>query len=162
MEYIEFGKIVNTHALKGEIKVYSYTDNVDRILKLKKVYIDTNEYLVEKVRFLKNMFTFKLKEVDSIEQAELLVGKMISRSIEKSERENTDEFFIKDLIGMKVIDEQGATLGELKEVFATGANDVYRVVLIDGSEKYLPAISQVILNIDLSSKCITVRMMEGL
>ena len=77
MEYIEFGKIVNTHALKGEIKIYSYTDNIENILSLKNVYINNQKYTVSNSRFLKGMFTMKLKEVNSIEEAEKLVGSII-------------------------------------------------------------------------------------
>ena len=85
MKYIEFGKIVNTHALKGEIKVYSYTDNVQHILSLKEVYISDIRYEVEKSRYSNNMFTFKLKVVDNIDAAEAMVNLNILRRIDDSE-----------------------------------------------------------------------------
>ncbi len=100
MEYIDFGKIVNTHALKGEIKIYSYTDNETNILNLKNVYIDGIKYIVEKSRFQKGMFVMKLKGVDCIEQAERLVGLSIMREIKEEEKTSENEFFVKDLEGI--------------------------------------------------------------
>ena len=76
---IEFGKIVNTHGLKGEVKVYSYTDNEENILKLKKVYIDNMEYLVESIKLFKNMFVIKLCGIDKIEDTESIINKIIYR-----------------------------------------------------------------------------------
>lgn len=162
MEYIEFGKIVNTHALKGDIKVYSYTDNVDNILNLKKVYIDNTLYNVSNSRFLKGMFTFKLNQINSIEEAQNLIGKIICRELKKEELEIEDEYFVKDLEGIDVYDEQNVLIGVLKEVFTTGANDVYRVVDSKGKDIYLPAIKQVVKSVDIQSRKMVVSIMEGL
>lgn len=162
MEYIEFGKIVNTHALKGEIKVYSYTDNVDNILSLKNVYINNIKYTISTSRFLKGMFTFKLKEINSIEEAEKLVGNIIYRELQEAELEMEDEYFVKDLEGIDVYNEQNVFIGVLKEVFTTGANDVYRVVASNGKDIYLPAIKQVVKSVDIKSRKMIVCIMEGL
>lgn len=162
MEYIEFGKIVNTHALKGEIKIYSYTDNVDNILSLKNVYINNVKYTVSNSRFLKGMFTFKLKEINSIEEAEKLVGSVIFRELLDSELEIEDEYFVKDLEGIEVYDEQNTYVGILEEVFTTGANDVYKVVDANGKDIYLPAIKQVVKSVDIKSRKMIVNIMEGL
>ena len=162
LEYIEFGKIVNTHALKGEIKIYSYTDNVDNILKLKNVYINNEKYAVINSRFLKGMFTMKLKEVNSIEEAKELVGNIIYRELNSSELDVEDEYFVKDLEGIDVYDEQDIYVGVLEEVFTTGANDVYKVVDANGKEIYLPAIKQVVKSVDIKSRKMVVHIMEGL
>lgn len=162
MEYIEFGKIVNTHALKGEIKVYSYTDNEDYILSLKNVYINNVKYTVQNSRFLKGMFTLKLKEVNSIDEAQNLVGNVIYRELLSQEKEVEDEYFVKDLEGLNVYDEQNNLIGVLQEVFTTGANDVYGVKLVDGKQIYLPAIKQVIKSVDIKAKKMVVHIMEGL
>lgn len=161
MEYIEFGKIVNTHALKGEIKVYSYTDNEEYILSLKQLYILNKCYEIEKSRFLKGMFTFKLKGIDSIEQAQSLVGNMVLREVLQSEKANSEEFFVKDLVGIKVYTLDNKYLGELVEVFNTGANDVYSIALGDKTI-YLPAIKRVIKSIDINSGKMLVDNLEGL
>ena len=152
METIEFGKIVNTHGLKGEVKVYSYTDNEKKILKLKKVYI----------RIQKQMFLMKLQGIDDIDQTKFLMNEMCFREVEKNESNDDEGYFIKDLVGIEVIDESGNTIGTLKEVFRTGANDVYEVVDKNNKSIYLPAIKKVIKSIDISSHKMTVELMEGL
>lgn len=162
METIEFGKIVNTHGLKGEVKVYSYTDNENKILKLKKVYIRGKEYKVESMRLQKQMFLMKLQGIDDIDQTKFLMNEMCFREVEKNESNDDEGYFIKDLVGIEVIDESGNTIGTLKEVFRTGANDVYEVVDKNNKSIYLPAIKKVIKSIDISSRKMTVELMEGL
>ena len=162
METIEFGKIVNTHGLKGEVKVYSYTDNEKKILKLKKVYIKGKEYVVESMRLQKQMFLMKLQGIDDIDQTKFLMNEMCFREVEKNESNDDEGYFIKDLVGIEVIDESGNTIGTLKEVFRTGANDVYEVVDKNNKSIYLPAIKKVIKSIDISSRKMTVELMEGL
>lgn len=162
METIEFGKIVNTHGLKGEVKVYSYTDNEKKILKLKKVYIRGKEYKVESMRLQKQMFLMKLQGIDDIDQTKFLMNEMCFREVEKNESNDDEGYFIKDLVGLEVIDENGNVIGTLKEVFRTGANDVYEVVDKNNKSIYLPAIKKVIKSIDISSRKMTVELMEGL
>ena len=162
VDLIEFGKIVNTHGLKGEVKVYSYTDNANNILKLKKVYVAGIKYDVQSMKPFKNMFIMKLKGIESIEDTKLLIDKMCFREIVSGESNDVDGYFIKDLIGLDVIDEAGKHIGTLKEVFNTGANDVYEVVLEEGKSIYLPAIKQVVKEIDIKSRTMVVEIMEGL
>lgn len=162
METIEFGKIVNTHGLKGEVKVYSYTDNEKKILKLKKVYIRGKEYKVESMRLQKQMFLMKLQGVDDIDQTKFLMNEMCFREVEKNESNDDEGYFIKDLVGIEVVDVNGNVIGTLKEVFRTGANDVYEVVDKNNKSIYLPAIKKVIKSIDISSHKMTVELMEGL
>lgn len=161
-DLIEFGKIVNTHGLKGEVKVYSYTDNEANILKLKKVYIDGTKYDVQSIKPFKNMFIMKLKGIDVIEDTKILIDKMCFREIVQGESNDEEGYFVKDLVGIQVVDEDNRTIGTLKEVFNTGANDVYEVVLEDGKSIYLPAIKQVVKKIDIDSKTMVVQIMEGL
>lgn len=127
-DLIEFGKIVNTHGLKGEVKVYSYTDNESNILKLKRVYINGTNYDVQSIKPFKNMFIMKLKGIDVIEDTKILIDKMCFREIVQGESNDEEGYFVKDLVGLQVVDEAGNTIGTLKEVFNTGANDVYEVV----------------------------------
>lgn len=162
MEYIEFGKIVNTHGIKGEIKIYSYTDNPKNILTLKKVYIQNTEYYIEKIRYISNMFVAKLKGIDRIEDTASIMNKEIFREISKEELENEEEFFVRDLIGLEVLDEKKIHIGKLKDVINTGANDIYVVERENGEELLLPAIKSVIKKIDMKQKHIIVTLMEGL
>lgn len=162
MRYIEFGKIVNTHALKGEIKVYSYTDNVKNILALKEVYISDIRYEVEKSRYNNNMFTFKLKGVDNINAAEAMVNLNILRRVTDEELNAENSYFIQDLLNTKVYLENGEEFGILTDVFQTGANDVYEVTKKDGGAILLPAIESVIKDVNLEENKIIVHIMEGL
>ena len=162
METIEFGKIVNTHGLKGEVKVYSYTDNEKKILKLKKVYIKGIEYKVESMKLQKQMFLMKLQGIETIDQTKNIMNEMCFREVEKNESNDDEGYFIKDLVGLEVVDLDGNKVGTLKEVFRTGANDVYEVVDENNKSIYLPAIKKVIKSIDISSHKMTVELMEGL
>lgn len=162
MEYIEFGKIVNTHGIKGEVKIYSYTDNPSNILKLKKVYIENVEYQVERIRLASNMFILKLKGIDRIEDTENIKNKEIYREVLKKEKESTEEFFVRDLIGLDIVDEEENKIGILSDVINTGANDIYIVKREAQKELLLPAIKQVVKNIDIKNKKIVVKVMEGL
>lgn len=162
MDKIEFGKIVNTHGLKGEVKVYSYTDNVENILSLKKVYIDDTAYVVESMKSFKGMFLMKLKGIDRIEDTESILNKMCFREVKTGESNEEEGFFVRDLIGIKVFDEQDTLIGTLKEVFETGANDVYEIVDENNHSIYLPAIKSVILLVDVTARKMVVRLMEGL
>lgn len=162
MKTIEFGKIVNTHGLKGEVKVYSYTDDVNHILKLKKVYIAGSEYTVESMKIQKQMFLMKLKGIDVIEDTKSIMDKMCYREIEDDESNEENGFFIKDLIGLEVVDTEGNSLGTLKEVFRTGANDVYEIVDSNNKSTYIPAIKKVVKSIDIKSRKMIIELMEGL
>lgn len=162
MEYIEFGKVVNTHGIKGEIKIYSYTDDPTNILNLKKVYIENVEHEIEKVRYASNMFVMKLKGIDKIEDAASIMNKEIFREISTQELENEEEFFVRDLIGLDILDNNNKYIGKLKDIINTGANDIYIVEKEDGKELLIPAIKQVVNKIDIKEKHIIVTLMEGL
>lgn len=164
MEYIEIGKIVNTHGLKGHIKMYSYTDNIENVLKLKKIYIEGVEYEIEESRFIQssNLFVFKLKNINSIEDTELLINKFVKREFLKEELDEKDSFFIKDLIGINVYDEKDELIGKLKEVYQTGANDVYEIVLNSSKPIFIPAIADVVISVDIVKRKMVVKIMEGL
>lgn len=162
MEYIEFGKIVNTHALKGEVKVYSYTDNETNILNLKKVYISGKEYQVEHTRYQKGMFYIKLKGIDTVEQAESLVDLVVMREVLEEEKESDAEFFVKDLIGVEVYDDREMLLGVLTQVLVTGANDVYEIKKPNGECFLVPAIKRNVKSIDIKARKMVVTNLEGL
>jgi 16S rRNA processing protein RimM len=114
------------------------------------------------MRLQKQMFLMKLQGIDDIDQTKFLMNEMCFREVEKNESNDDEGYFIKDLVGIEVIDESGNTIGTLKEVFRTGANDVYEVVDKNNKSIYLPAIKKVIKSIDISSRKMTVELMEGL
>ncbi len=153
-EKMELGKIVNTVGLKGEIKVYPF---VDYIPKVKKVYIKNSLMEIERARNQKNIVVIKLKGIDTIEQAENLKGLMIEMEREDAPKLPKGTYYISDLIGFEVYTDEGKLLGKLDDIFNTGANDVYQV-----GEILLPAIKDVIKQIDTENKKIIVHLIKGL
>lgn len=160
--YIDFGKITNTHGIRGEVKIYPYTDDVDNILNLKKIYIEGKGYKVSSIRFHKNMFITKLVGINTVEEAEAFRNKLVQREIDEAEELEEDTYYIKDLIGLDVYLEKGELFGKIKDVFPTGANDVYVVQTVNEKEVLIPAIKSVVKDVDLGSNKMIIELMEGL
>ena len=160
--YIDFGKITSTHGIRGEVKIYPYTDDVDYILGLKKIYIDEKGYKVSSIRFHKNMFVAKLVGVNTVEDAESFRNKLVKREIDENEELEEDTYYIKDLIGLEVYLENNELFGKIKDVFSTGANDVYVIQTVDEKEVLIPAIKSVVKGVDIASGKMIIELMEGL
>ena len=166
MQSVLVGQIVNVHGIKGEVKVYPYTDDVNSLAKkLKVIYLDEN--LKEKYdvscRVQKNMLLVKISGVDTVEKAETLRNKNVYINEENLDKLEEDSYYIKDLIGLEVIDiNNNAVIGKLDYVFNNGANDVYEITTSDNKKVYLPAIKQVIKKVDIKARKIYVEIMEGL
>lgn len=164
MESILIGKIVNTHGIKGEVKVYPYTDDIVHLSKLKCIYLDATlqkKYKIMSSKIWKDMLILKMENIHSIEEAQALKG--IDIYIEKEDISHLeDTYYVEDLIGMNVIDENGKGIGKITYVFHTGANDVYEVKTLEQKEIYLPAIKDVIKEVDIKNKKVQIKMMEGL
>lgn len=163
---LQVGVITQTHGIKGEVKVFPTTDDASRFKKLKEVIMDTGrERLnmeVEGVKFFKQYAIVKFKGYDSINDVEKYKGSKLYVTRDKAVRLKKDEYFVADLIGMQVNTEDGKPFGVLKDVMATGANDVYVVEREDSSEVLLPAIRECVLRIDMEQSVITVHIMDGL
>ena len=124
------GQIVNTQGLKGEVRVYPYTDDINRFDELEYFYIDknlNNKYEVERVRYKGNMVIMKIKDIDSIELAEKLKTKNMYIGREQGRELDEGEFFVSDLIGLDVFTVDGEKVGVLKDVLQHAINDVYVV-----------------------------------
>lgn len=164
MNSILIGKIVNLHGIKGEVKLYPYTDDLDNLTKLKEIYLDSKlekRYIVKKLRIQKNMLLLQIENIDSANDAEKLLNKDIY--IEKIDISNIeDTYYVEDLIGMKVIKEDESVIGKITYVFNTGANDVYEIKKEDGKLIYIPAIKDVIKKVDIDNKIMYIEMMKGL
>lgn len=165
-EMFTVGKIVNTHGVKGEIKVIPTTDDPKRFKKLKNIFVERKKletYEIENVRYHKNFVLLKLKGIEDINTAELLKGSVIKIDRKDSLPLKKDEYYISDLFGLQVYTEEERFLGELMDIIETGSNDVY-VVKKEDREKdlLLPAIKQVIKGVDLESKKMIVHLLEGL
>ena len=165
-EYIEVGQIVNTNGLKGLLKINPFTDDITRFERLKTIFIEHKkellEFEIESVRYQKKQVLLKLKGIDTIEEAEKYREDYLKINRNKEEKLPEDTYYIVDLIGLDLYTEDGELLGKLDDVFSTGSNDVYVVKNSEGKQILLPAISDVIKNIDLEQKKIVVNLIEGL
>lgn len=165
-EYFEIGQIVNTSGLKGVMKVKPFTDDITKFSNLKKIYVsikkELKEFEIEQARFSKNMVFLKLKGIDTVEQAEDYRNLYLKIKRNKDEKLEKDSYYIVDILGCKIITDEGKELGNIADVFSTGSNDVYVVKDELGKQVLLPAIKDVIKKVDISNKVITVHLLEGL
>lgn len=165
-DILQVGAVTSTHGLAGEVKVFPTTDDPKRFKKLKKVLLDTGkgmrELEVAHVKFFKNLVILKFRGCDKIEDVMGFKGRDLYVTRENAVKLKKNEYFVADLIGMKVFLEDGTYLGMLAEVLQTGANDVYEVHMEDGREVLIPAIRQCILDVDIEAEKMTVHLLEGL
>ena len=165
-QLLRVGVISSTHGVRGEVKVYPTTDDVNRFKKLKKVILDTGrEYLdleIAGVKFFKNQVILKFKGIDNINDIEKYKGKDLLVNREDAVALEENENYVADLIDLKVVTDDGQVLGYLTEVMETGANEVYVVETEDGRELLLPAIRDCILDVDLDEEVMTVHILPGL
>ncbi len=165
-DLLQVGAITQTHGLKGEVKVFPTTDDVKRFKKLKEVILDTGKEKmvleIENVRFFKQFAILKFKGFDNINDIERYKGKSLYVTRENAVKLKKDEYFIADLIDVKVYDEQDTYMGILKDVIVTGANDVYEIALEDGRTLLLPAIKQCVLDVDMGQRRMKVHVLDGL
>jgi 16S rRNA processing protein RimM len=166
IQYLDIGKIVNTHGVKGEVKVIPLTDNPERYSKLKSVYIESPsgllEYHLSGVKYLKNFVIVKFEEVEGMDAAEALKDKVLKIDRANAVKLPKNSFFICDLIGCEVIEANGTVLGKLKDILQTGSNDVYTVVDENKREILIPALKSVVNEISIENKRITVTLPKGL
>ena len=165
-KYLEIGQIVNTFGIKGMVKVQPFTDDIEQFENLKTIYIknkfEQKEYEIEEVKYHKNMILLKLKGINNIEEANLLRQSYLLKDREKEEPLKEGTYYIVDLLGLEVYDDNGNLLGTLEDIFNTGSNDIYVVKNELGKQILLPAISEVIKGIDIKNKKIIVHLIKGL
>lgn len=165
-DLLEIGQIVNSYGIKGFLKVVPFTDDNKRFEDLEFVYIERNNILekktIEEVKYSKDLVLLKLKEIEDMNQA--LVYKNCYIKIERKDAVKLpeDSYFIVDLIGLEVYTVDGVLLGTLIDVFPTGSNDVYVVKDDLGKQILLPAIGEVIQQVDIPNKKMIVKLIEGL
>ena len=152
------GQIVNTHGLKGHVKVMPWADDPDELLDYERFFIDGREYRVQHSSRQKSMILLKLEGVDSMEDAAKLRQKEISIAREDVELED-GVAFIADLIGLPVLAD-GVEIGKLTEVLTLPGNDVY---VVKGQREYLiPAVKEFVEPLDPSQGCVRVHLIEGM
>ena len=163
---LRVGVISSTHGVRGEVKVYPTTDDVNRFKKLKTVILDTGReqmtLSIESIKFFKNMVILKFKEFNNINDIEKYKGKDLLIHRDQAVKLAPNEYFVADLIGLKAVGDDGEDLGEVKDVLQTGANDIY-VLHKDGEDDILlPAIKDCVKNVNIEEGTITVHLLNGL
>lgn len=156
LQFVDAGEIVNTHGVKGELKVLPWVDGPDVLCEFDRVRIDGREYEMESCRVQKTCNLVKLKGVDSMEDAMLMRGKTVQLY-----REDIDDdvIFAAELIGMKVLCD-GNELGSITEVLDYPGNSVY---VVKGEYEYMiPAVKQFILSTDMEQNVMQVKIIEGM
>lgn len=162
-KYLETGKIVSIHALKGEVKIQPWCDSPEYLCTFKRLYSKSGDrvYEIERIRPQGNMVIAKLKGVDTPEQAQAMRGRILY--IDRDDADLPEgSYFVADLIGLEVRDEAGRSYGVISDVLQTGANDVYEIKSNDGKLYYIPAIPSVILSTDIQDGIMVIYPMEGL
>ncbi len=165
LEHLSIGQIVNVHGFKGDVKVYPLTDDISRFEGLREVYVAYPEglkkHMVQQVKFLKNTVVLKLDGIDSEEAAQKLRNFYVKVERSKAVKLPQDSYFICDIIGLAVYDTEGKQLGQLEDVMQTGSNDVY-IVRIGEQEVLIPALKEIVKEINIRDQKIIVQLPEGL
>ena len=166
LEYLEIGKIVNTYGIKGYVKVIPLTDDLMRFKKLRTVYLEYQNKLIEMpiedVSYSKNFVLVKFKGLQDINLVEKYKNCYLKVNRKDAVKLPENSYFIVDLIGLEVYTEDGRFLGKIEDIFKTGSNDVYVVKNELGKQILLPAIASVIKQIDLSQRKVIVNLIKGL
>lgn len=165
-KYLEIGQIVNTFGIKGMVKVKPFTDNIERFSNLEKIYIKNKsgqtEYKIQEVKYYKNMVLVKFEGIENPEQADLLRNSYLIVDRETEEPLEAGRYYIVDMIGLDVFTDDNEYLGKLEDIYNTGSNDIYVVKNELGKQVLLPAIEDVIKNIDMDNKKVIVHLIPGL
>lgn len=163
MEKILIGKITSAVGLKGEMKVYSYASSPQRFQSLERVWIDKDEYPLERSRTQKNMAVLKVSGVDDRDAAERMRGRSVFMSDEDLEELEEGAYYIRDLIGLNVVNEDTEeVIGTVKDVLTDRPQDIYVIRLEDGGEAMIPGVKSFIHDVDLKKKTIRVHLIDGM
>ena len=156
LQYIEAGEIVNTHGIRGEVKVLCWLDDPEMLCEFDRCRIAGKDYVMEQVRVQKTCNLVKLQGIDTMEAAQAMRGKTVELY-----REDIDEevIFAAELIGMEVFAE-GKKIGKIKEVLAYPGNSVY---VVKGEHEYMiPAVKSFILSTEMEKNEMQVKLIEGM
>lgn len=163
--YIDTGKIVNTHGLRGDVKLEAWTDDPELFFDIETLYLDAQgqqPLTIQNVRMQKGMVLLKFEGIDTIEAAEKLRNKIVYIHRDDIPLEE-GEYLIQDLLGCSIVDaDDGHEYGKLVDVTFNGASDIYHIKFADGSIQLCPAIDEVLVETDIEGRIIRIRPLVGL
>lgn len=158
-DIMTIGQIINVFGVKGELKVYPLTDDIKRFRKLERIYVDNAPKKIVWCKFLNDLVVLKIEGIDTIEEGLKYKDKYIEIPRDEAVNLSKGEYFITDVIGCTVIDENGFTFGPVSDVIQTGSNDVYWVK--GKNEILIPALKSVVVKIDMEKREIIIRPKES-
>jgi 16S rRNA processing protein RimM len=165
-KYLEIGQIVNTFGIKGQVKIVPFTDDITRYDELKEIYVEKKNELklfqIEQVNYKKNMVILKLKGIETVEEAEKLRNCYLKIDRKDAKELPKDTYFIVDLLGLDVYTDEGKLLGKVDDIYNAGSSDIYVVKDELGKQILLPAIKDVLKEVDLENQKIIVHLIKGL
>ena len=161
MSRIEIGKIVNTHGLKGTLKVQHWADYPEIFEEITRVFINNKEYIITSVSYQKGMVLLNLDTLNTLTDAEAFKNLVISAERDDFDELPEDVYYVTDLIGCKVL-EDNSLIGVISDVTATGGVDLYEIKRPDNKPLYLPAAKEYIISVDIYNRTIQVKIPEGL
>ena len=165
-QYFEIGQIVNHFGIKGMVKVNPFTDDISQFEEMETILVDKKgsllEMQIEEVKYSKNQVLLKLKGIETVNDAEKYRNCYLKLPREKARKLPKNTYFIADLIGLEVYTEEGKLLGKVDDIYNTGASDIYVIKDELGKQILLPAIKDVIKQIDLEQEKIVVHLLDGL
>ena len=162
LSHIAIGKVRRPYGVRGEVKVEFLTDFPERFKDLKAVYIDWEPYTIERYRFVADGILLKFAGIDTPEDAAFLRNRLIEIPVSEAVPLPPDTYYYFQILGLKVVTTAGEVLGEVVDIIVTGANDVYVVRSAGGREILLPAIEDVVKEVDLESNRLVVELLPGL
>lgn len=159
---LEIGQIVNTHGLRGDVKVMPWCDDPEIFHELAYVLIDGEEFEIQKSSLHKNAVLLKLKGIDHINDAENYRNKVLTIPREELGELPEGTYYICDLLGCSVETVDGRNLGKICDIIKTGSNDVYVVEDITKKQVLIPVIDEVIKSVSIDEKRIVIEPLKGL
>ncbi|WP_312698831.1 ribosome maturation factor RimM [Sedimentibacter sp.] len=162
-DYIKVGKIVNTHGIKGYLKCVPLTDDMERFEELKYIYTekDNKKRRLRDVWYRNNIVYILLEDINDMSTAETFRDSYISILEDQLRELPEDSYYIFDLEDMEVYSEDGEYLGKIKEIYQTGANDVYEITN-ENKSFLIPAVKDVVKKVDVENKRMVINVIEGL
>lgn len=160
--YLMLGKLRRAHGIKGEIPLEIYSDMLELLSQDQVVYVGESHQatIIQQTRWKNDLLLLKFKDINDRDIVSKLTNENVYVRADQLPPLEDDEFYYHQLLGLNVYDVEGFYLGQISEILKTGANDVYLIRGDEGDELLIPAIEDVILEIDLEQQKMLVAKLE--